>query len=58
MKREDYGPEVILVALLDHGDNDDEEERHEPGLRRDGRVNHPGEDEGHLEEGRGVASEN
>ena len=55
MKMGHYGPEVILVALLDHGDDDNEEERHEPGLRRDGRVNHPGEDQGHLEERRVVA---
>ena len=48
------GPEVILVALLDHGDDDDEEKRHEPWLRGDGGVNHPGEDQGHLE---GVVSE-
>ena len=49
MFNEEEGPEVILVALLDHGDDDDEEKRHEPRLRGDGRVNHPGEDQGHLE---------
>ena len=49
MMFKEQGPEVILVALLDHGDDDDEEKRHEPRLRGDGGVNHPGEDQGHLE---------
>ena len=41
-------PEVIFVALLHHGDNHDEEKRHQPGLGRDWGVDHPGEDQGHL----------
>ena len=45
-----YGPEVVLVALLDHGDDDDKKKRHEPRLRGDGRVYHPGENQRYLQE--------
>lgn len=41
-------PEVVLVALLHHGDDHDEEEGEEPALRADGGVYHPGEDKGDL----------
>ena len=44
----DNSPEVVLVALLDHGDHDDKEEGEEPRLGRDGRVYDPGQDQRDL----------
>ena len=46
---EAYGPEVVLIPLLDHRDDDDEQKRHQPGLGGDGGVDHPGENQSHLE---------
>ena len=39
-------PDVVLVPLLDHGDGDDEDERHQPGGGIDGGV---GEDQGQAQ---------
>ena len=43
-----FVPEVVLVSLLHHGHHNHEEQRQQPRLGGDGRVDDPGQNQGHL----------